>query len=83
MNDRVPQTLHHHLIGMHKIRYGPASILFFTLALIVSCSNDSDLHYSELFKSIMCTSTTPVLQQALLVIGVPKNTNTCILHSEL
>lgn len=44
LSERVAQTLHHNLIGMHKIRYGPASILFFTSALIVSSSNDFDLH---------------------------------------
>lgn len=44
LSERVPQALHHNLIGMHKIRYGPVSILFFTSALIVSSSNDFDLH---------------------------------------
>lgn len=43
MSERALQDPHYYLIGMHKIRYGPARILFFTLALIVSHSNDSDL----------------------------------------
>lgn len=44
LSEGAPQALHYYLIGMHKIRFGPAGILFFTLALIVSYSNDFDLH---------------------------------------
>lgn len=44
LSERAPQDPHYYLIGMHKIRYEPVGILFFTLALIVSYSNDFDLH---------------------------------------
>lgn len=45
LSERALRALHYYLIGMHKIRHGPACILFFTLVLIVTYSNDIDLHW--------------------------------------
>ena len=43
MSKMALQAPHHYLIGMHKVSYGPDSILFFTSALIVNLTAQQEI----------------------------------------